>query len=461
MGHELAEQSVLLVVDDSPTNTQVLSELLERAGFKVLVARNGESALQQVVHCSPDLILLDVMMPKIDGFETCRRLQSDVSTSDIPVIFMTALNDPIDRVKGLNLGAVDYITKPFQPEEILARVQVHLKLHSLTKTLAEQNRLLIKENEERIAAEQALQGLTQELERRVEQRTAELSQALADLQQAQVQMVQQEKLSTLGELVAGVAHEINNPVGYIAGNLKHAQTYVQDLIDIVQLYQRYCPYLSARVAKKLETIDLDYLIEDLPKLLASTHEGTNRIRNISTSLRTFSRLDNDAKVAFNIHDGIKSTLMILRHRLSANEQRPAIEIIKNYGDVPDVICYPGQLSQVFMNIIANAIEALEDSNQGQSYDDLQDNPNTITITTGVIENQQVRIRFHDNGPGIPEPVKSRIFDHLFTTKAVGKGTGLGLSICRQIVEDKHSGTLACLSQPGQGAEFVVTLPIEG
>lgn len=296
----------------------------------------------------------------------------------------------------------------------------------------------------------------------MEQRTAELSQALADLQQAQVQLVQQEKLSTLGELVAGVAHEINNPTGYIAGNLKHAQSYVQDLIDVVQLYQRYCPYMSDQVAKKLETIDLDYLLEDLPKLLASMHEGTNRIRNISTSLRTFSRLDNDAKVAFNIHDGIKSTLMILRHRLSANVQRPAIEIVENYGELPAVNCYPGQLSQVFMNIIANAIEALEEGSQERSYDEIETSPNTITITTSVTEiDQQVQISFYDNGPGIPEPAKSRIFDHLFTTKDVGKGTGLGLSICRQIVEDKHGGQLVCLSQPGLGAKFVVTLPIAG
>lgn len=460
MGHEFAEQGVLLVVDDSPTNIEILSDLLIRSGFKVLVARDGESALQQVGHCLPDLILLDVMMPKIDGFETCRQLQSDISTSDIPVIFMTALNDPIDRIKGLNLGAVDYITKPFQQEEVLARVQVHLKLHSLTQTLARQNRLLLKENEERIAAEQALQWLTQELEQRVDQRTAELSKALADLQQAQVQLVQQEKLSTLGELVAGVAHEINNPVGCIAGNLKHAQNYIQDLIDIVRLCKRYCPYVSAQVAEKMEAIDLDYVLEDLPKLLASMHEGTNRIRNISTSLRTFSRLDNDNKIAFNVHDGIKSTLMILRHRLSANEQRPAIEIIENYGNVPAISCYPGQLSQVFMNIIANAIEALEESNQERSYDDIQTQPNTITITTNLTENEQnVQIGFRDNGPGIPDSVKLRIFDHLFTTKSIDKGTGLGLSICRQIVEDKHDGCLACFSQPGQGAEFVITLPL--
>lgn len=460
MNDGFAEQGVLLVVDDSPTNIEVLFEFLNQSGFTILVARDGESALQQVERRLPDLILLDVMLPKLDGFAICQRLKSNETTRDIPVLFMTALANPVDRIKGLNLGAVDYITKPFQQEEILARVRIHLKLHNLTKTLAMQNKLLKKENEERIAAEDALQRLMQELEQRVEQRTAELSQALADLQQAQVQLVQQEKLSTLGELVAGVAHEINNPVGFITGNLNHAQSYIHDFIKVMRLYRQHYPHPDPEIATLIEAIDLDYLIEDLPKLLTSMQEGANRIRNISISLRTFSRSDHDAKVAFDIHEGINSTLMILRHRLKATPERPAIAIIERYEPLPLVNCYPGQLNQVFMNIIANAIEALEESNHGRDVAELASDPNTITIHTNLTEDgTTVQIQFQDNGNGIPDDIKPRIFDHLFTTKGVGKGTGLGLSICRQIVEDKHGGVITCISQPGDGTTFTITLPI--
>jgi len=461
MSIESTPKAVLLIVDDTPANLGVLSDFLDEAGFEVLVARDGESAIQKVQYAKPDIILLDVMMPGIDGFETCHRLKADPSTEDIPIIFMTALSDTVDKVKGLNLGAVDYITKPFQQEEVLARVKVQLKLHNLAKILEQQNLLLKREVEDRVAVEIALQNLTQELEKRVEERTAELRQALENLQQTQFHLVQKEKMSALGQLVAGVAHEINNPVSFISGNLSHAEGYIQDLIGYLKLYQQKFPNPGAEIEERAEEIELDYLMEDLLKLISSMKTGTERINQISVSLRTFSRSDTSSKVSVNIHEGIDSTLLILKHRLKAHDKCPAIQIIKQYGELPLVECYAGQLNQVFMNIIANGIDAFEEENQGNSYEQNKTRSNTITIRTEVSESKdRVRIAIEDNGIGMSAEVKERIFEPLFTTKAVGKGTGLGLSISHQIVVEKHGGEITCVSTPGKGTEFVITLSIK-
>jgi predicted ATPase/signal transduction histidine kinase len=287
----------------------------------------------------------------------------------------------------------------------------------------------------------------------------QVQQTLNELQQAQMQMIQSEKMSALGNLVAGVAHEINNPVGFIAGNLNEANAGVQDLIDYLRLYQEKFPQPGAELIEKAEEIDLDYLVEDLPKMLSSMKIGCERIKNISTSLRTFSRADTAHKVEANIHEGLNSTLMILRHRLKANEKYPEIQIIKEYGNIPKVKCYLGQLNQVFMNLLANAIDALEESNQGRNFAYLQAHPNQITIRTKV-EGERVKISIADNGNGMSEEVKNRIFDHLFTTKDVGQGTGLGLAIARQIVEEKHGGKLSCISALGEGTEFVIEILID-
>ncbi|MEG4169885.1 MULTISPECIES: AAA family ATPase [unclassified Microcoleus] len=287
----------------------------------------------------------------------------------------------------------------------------------------------------------------------------QVQQTLNELQQTQMQMIQSEKMSALGNLVAGVAHEINNPVGFIAGNINEAHAGVQDLIDYLRLYQEKFPPSEAELINKAEEIDLDYLAEDLPKMLSSMKIGCERIKNISTSLRTFSRADTAHKVEANIHEGLDSTLMILRHRLKANDKHPEIQIIKKYGNIPKVKCYLGQLNQVFMNLLANAIDALEESNQGRSFAAIQAHPNHITIRTKV-EGEKVKISIADNGKGMSEQVKNRIFDHLFTTKDVGKGTGLGLAIARQIVEEKHGGKLSCFSTPGEGTEFVIEILID-
>ncbi|MHC5752929.1 MAG: AAA family ATPase [Nostoc sp.] len=292
----------------------------------------------------------------------------------------------------------------------------------------------------------------------VTEKSQALGTALENLQQAQLQIVQSEKMSALGNLVAGVAHEMNNPLGFIAASLKQAKPTIADVVQHLKLYQETLPNPGAEIIDHAEEIDLDYSLEDLPKAIDSMVMACDRLKNISTSLRTFSRADKDYKVPFKIHEGIESTILILKHRLKANEQRPAIEVITDYGNLPQVECFPGQLNQVFMNILANAIDALDESNTGRNFAEIQENPNKITIQTSLQDNQ-VKITIADNANGMNEAVKQKIFDHLFTTKSVGKGTGLGLAIARQIVVEKHGGSIHCNSSPGKGTEFVIAIPV--
>ena len=281
--------------------------------------------------------------------------------------------------------------------------------------------------------------------------------ALTDLQEAQLQIVQSEKMSTLGNLVAGVAHEINNPVGFLKGNIDPCLDYIQDLFGLIDVYQQKYPEPDEDILEEIEAIELDYIREDLPKSLGSMREGVKRIQNISHSLRTFSRGDTQFPVTYDVHEGLDSTLLILKHRLKAKEDRPAIEVVKDYGDLPKIDCYAGQLNQVFSNIIGNAIDALEDNSRDRSYHEIK---NRLVVKTRWLKSDhQVMISIKDNGIGMTDMVKQSMFDKLFTTKAVGKGTGLGLPIARKIVVEKHSGTLECFSQFGEGTEFRITLPL--
>jgi signal transduction histidine kinase len=409
----------ILIVDDNPTNLSVLSEALSEAGLRFRVAMDGESALAQIDRHQPALILLDVQMPGMDGFETCRHLKANPATRSIPIIFTTALSDTESKAKGFSLGAVDYIPKPFDQAEVLARVQVHLQLKQLTESL----------------------------EAQVRDRTAALNQA-------QVHLVQQEKLSSLGEMVAGIAHEINNPIHFIASNISPLREYITGITEILHIYQQEHSLPSAKLENMIEDLDLEFALKDITKILDSFTLGTERIRSISTSLRTFCRSDSETQVLADLHEGLDSTLMILQHRLKGKGDRPGIKVLKSYGTLPLVLCYPGQMNQVFMNLLANAIDALDEA---LTQDKLLEDVPQIHITT-YTANQQVVIQIADNGVGIPASIQSRVFEPLFTTKPVGKGTGLGLAIAHQIVVEKHHGNLSIQSQAGQGAVFAIELP---
>ncbi len=305
---------------------------------------------------------------------------------------------------------------------------------------------------------------TNQIEELVQERTeqaTQLSQALNELKQTQVQLIQSEKMSSLGQLVAGIAHEINNPVNFIYGNVNHANSYIQHLLAHVRLYQQEHLQNSVKIEEHAEEIDLDFIGEDLPKILASMRMGAERIREIVLSLRNFSRLDEADMKSVDLHEGIDSSLLILQNRLKAKPgQDRCIEIIKEYGNLPQVECYPGQLNQVFMNILSNAIDALEEKNEEWAIGNGKNAQcPTLRIGTEVIEDERAVIRIADNGPGISEGLRSRIFDPFFTTKPVGKGTGLGLSIAYQIIADRHGGKLECFSAPGEGTEFRIEIPI--
>jgi signal transduction histidine kinase len=287
----------------------------------------------------------------------------------------------------------------------------------------------------------------------------ELQQTLTELQNTQAQLIQTEKMSSLGQLVAGVAHEINNPVNFIYGNITHAYEYSQELLELIGLYQKDFPEPGENIQEKIEDMELEFVLEDLPRTLISMKMGAQRIREIVLSLRNFSRLDEADMKEVDIHEGIESTLLILQNRLKSKPEHSAIQIIKEYGNLPLVECYPGQLNQVFMNIINNGIDALDNYNCERSPQATQTNPAQITITTSVINDNRVLIGIADNGPGMTQETKQKLFDPFFTTKPVGQGTGLGLSISYQIIVQKHSGILRCESEIGQGTTFWIEIPL--
>ncbi|MBD2729817.1 PAS domain S-box protein [Nostoc sp. FACHB-892] len=364
------------------------------------------------------------------------------------------------------------VIQPWSPESsalILLRLENRALASSNFVLLNEKIDELAKEVQKRKQAEEALKKANQKLEIRVEERTTALQETLNELQLTQTKLIQAEKMSSLGQMVAGIAHEINNPVSFIYGNLYHAHKYTQDLLKLVQVYQQVFPNTPPEIQEQVEEIDLDFLFQDITRLFESMTVGTERIQEIVKSLRNFSRLDEAQLKQVNIHEGIDSTLMILKHRLQARDEYPEIKVIKKYSRLPNVTCYPGELNQVFMNILVNALDALEVSAvNGQPLEvnlrntgnqTLTKNNPQIEIKTEVIDEKWITVSIVDNGLGINEQIHSKLFDPFFTTKAVGKGTGLGLYISYQIIVEKHNGQLSCFSVPGEGAEFVIKIPI--
>jgi len=408
-----AHEIDILIVDDTPENLRVLSVMLAEQGYNVRKALNGKMALLAAQTLPPDLILLDINMPDMTGYEVCQRLKQEEITGTIPIIFLSALDQLQDKVKALQSGGVDYITKPFQFEEVNARIQTQITLHRLQKKLAARNN--------------------------------ELSNALQELRKAQIRLIQQERMAGIGQLVAGLSHEINNPISFIAGNLKPAQEYIKDLLQLIQLYRQEYPHPSPAIQAAIAELDVDFLINDLYKLLGSMQTGVDRIHTLMLALRIFARLDESDIKAIDIHESIESTLILLENRLHYGN----IQLIKHYGTLPLVTCYASQLNQVILHLLNNAIDACKQA---------KTEPH-IWIETTQTTADTIQIRIRDNGPGISEEAKSHLFEPFYTTKPVGQGQGLGLAISHEVVVEKHKGRLWCQSLPETGAEFVIEIPV--
>lgn len=437
-------------------------------GTQLNIALEGDFK-QKAIAAPPDKLIYDCLPPeaaKLRRYYVNQALETD----QLQVYDQELMIDGqvvYEEVRIIPSGEDEVLT---MVRDVTARKQAEFELQRLNEQLENQVeartaalKKVVSRLEREITDHKRAEIALQQSETQLRQQTQELQQTLQELQEAQMQLVQSEKMSSLGQLVAGVAHEINNPVNFIYGNLKHANDYIQDLLHLIRLFQQHYPDPVPEIQQEYELIDLDFLIEDLPKLLASMKVGADRIQKIVASLRTFSRMDEAEMKAVDLAECLDSTLMILQSRIKERPDRASINIHKQYTDLPLIECYAGQLNQVFMNILSNAIDALEDVMQTQAELNASEvtggSPPTITIRLQQPRADRVQIAIADNGIGIPSEIQARIFDPFFTTKPIGKGTGMGLSISYQIVTEKHRGSLSCHSTPGSGTEFLIEIPI--
>ncbi|WP_227788664.1 response regulator [Nodularia sp. LEGE 04288] len=413
----------ILIVDDKLENIRFLSDFLSKHNYQVRKAINGQAALTSVKSLPPDLIILDINMPGMGGYEVCQRLKNDPETSIIPVIFLSAGNEVKDKILAFEAGGIDYITKPFNLEEILVRVQTQLKVQQLQKNLRDRNQ--------------------------------EIQTMLLELQKTEAALIQKEKLVNASQITAGISHEINNPLSFIVGNLKPASEYSENLITLVALYQKAFPDATPEIKNFIEYIELDFLVTDFRRVINSLHTGAERIRSVINAMHIFSRLDESGIKPINIQESMESVLIILRHQLVLDDGAVKISVVKNYQDTPKLIGQGNLLNQALLNIFQNAIQALE--SKISSVIDSSFHP-TIWINLSTTEQQQIRISIKDNGIGISPENVSHLFEPFFTTKSPGKGVGLGLFTSYQIITEFHKGTLTHHACPEGGSEFIIEIP---
>lgn len=425
MTYESSKGSIL-IVDDTPANLSVLLEILEGNHYEIRVAEEGERALEQVGYAQPDIILLDVVMPGMDGFETCRRLKENELTRDIPVIFMSARSGTTDKVKGFELGAVDYITKPLQHEEVQARVTTHLTIRNLQRELQQTNREL----EERMVALQRLHSEVEERRREVSEKNIELEKTLLQLRETQNQLIIKEKMASLGHLVAGISHELNSPVGAI--NSMH-----NTLIRAIDKLKDALNQAFSQEYEDNRTIQSSFqVMVDANRVMAT---GAERVTRIVRSLRNFARLDEAEFQVANLHEGIESTLTLLH-----SQMEDEITVIKDFGDIKPIFCSPSQLNQVFMHLLRNAIQSIEGEGE-------------IGIKT-FEDNNEVYVQISDTGKGIPSEQLERIFDVGFSATDSRVEMEFGLSTDYHIIQEHH-GEIKVKSEVGKGTEVTICLPM--
>jgi len=416
------EQAILeqpiLIVDDNPTNLKVLSKTLSQSGYGITVANNGEMALSRAANELPALILLDVMMPGIDGFETCRRFKQDPLTKAIPIIFMTALTETGSKVKGFSLGAVDYITKPFEEEEVLARVRLHMQLHQLSQQLSRQN--------------------------------IELTRAIQEIQTAQKQIIAQEKLASLGTLTAGVAHELRNPLNFVNNFALGSVDLSDELIEELAKFDQSIP------ADKLAYIQ--EILQDLKQNAQSIRDHGGRAENIINSMMEHARSDTGKHQLTDINSLIEQAVYLAYQSKRNQDMQFHINLQKDYdSSIGTIEAVAGDLIRAFINLADNACYALHSKFKKYKSENLANFSPTLSVQTRNL-GDRVQINFRDNGIGIPPEIVEKVFNPFFTTKPTGEGTGLGLSLTYDILVAQHRGSLDLDTKQGEYTEFVITLP---